>query len=111
VKSPRNLEEAEANFGIERIYRHRKQKESTRRRATFAAPVHCDDCGKRGYRDEEAARIVIGQMLHCGRLTDNEAFSFKPYQCPHGWWHTGHDPNTRRLFRRLKRKERVLLTK
>ena len=106
MKTPINLQEAEAAFGIERVYRHRKNKESMRRRLTFAMPVHCDACNKRGYRNEDTARIVIGQMLNCGRLTDAEAFSFKPYQCTQGWWHTGHDPNTKRIFRRLKRKER-----
>lgn len=104
MRRPIDLEEAEASFGIERVYRHRRNKESKRRRTTFSTPVHCETCGKRGYRDEESARIVIGHMINCGRLSDNEAFSFKPYRCSQGWWHTGHDPKIKNLFRKIKRK-------
>lgn len=107
MKTPINLEEAEANFGIERVYRHRRNRESTRRRATFAQPVHCEVCDKRGYRTEDTARIVISQMLQCGRLADADAFSFRPYQCSNGWWHTGHDGKTKRLFREFLRKDQV----
>jgi hypothetical protein len=104
MKTPVNLEEAEETFGLERVYRNRrKRKEVTRPRTTFASPVHCEACGKRGYRDEESARFVIGHMIQCGRLTDNEAFTFRPYMCAHGWWHTGHDPSTRRIFRGVKK--------
>jgi hypothetical protein len=102
MKTPRNLEEAEETFGLERVYKSRRRKETTKPRTTYAAPVQCESCNKRGYRDEESARFVIGHMIQCGRLTDDEAFAFRPYMCPHGWWHTGHDPNTRRLFRPLK---------
>jgi hypothetical protein len=101
VNHPVNLEEAEANFGIERVYRHRKNKESRRRKTVYMTPELCLDCGKQGYRSEEAARIIISRMLKNGTLSGPDAFTFKPYLCHHGWWHTGHDPKSRRVFHEL----------
>lgn len=101
MRHPINLEEAEACFGIERVYKHRRGKESRRRATVYMASERCIDCGKLGYRTEDAARVIISRMLKNGTLSGPDAFTFRPYMCHHGWWHTGHDPKSRRVFHDL----------
>jgi hypothetical protein len=99
MKYPLSLEEAEATFGIERVKRHKtKQKESRRVKSISLHAVFCPDCGKLGYQTEEAARMIIRKMLDRGRLGDANAYSFHPYLCGHGWWHTGHNPRVIRII-------------
>lgn len=103
VKRPADLEDAELASTTERPRKQRYRPQKSNHRMPFMTPSYCPDCGKKGYHSEEAARIVIGRMLANGTLNDPDVFSFRPYMCVHGWWHTGHDPKSRRLIRNLVR--------
>ncbi len=104
MSHPFNLAEAEATFGIERIYKRHRRVTQSKRPALDMKYQSCWDCGKQGYFTEEAARVVISRMLRNGTLSGPDSFSFKPYLCPHGFWHTGHDPASKKIFRDLELK-------
>lgn len=99
-KRPADLEDAELLFNNERVYKRRRLR-IAHQNSVDMTPQRCLDCDKLGFLTEQAARIVISRMLTNGTLQGPDSFSFRPYLCFHGWWHTGHDPNSRRVFRNL----------
>lgn len=78
-------------FGLERVYKPKRKKQERRQASVGMTRERCIHCEKWGYRTEEAARLIIGRMLYNGSLHGPNVFTFKPYLCVHGWWHTGHD--------------------
>lgn len=91
---PINLEEAEALYGLERMPKRKRRERKYK--AVGMARKRCLHCNKIGYYTEESARVIIGRMLHNGTLTGPDAYTFRPYLCTHGFWHTGHDAQSRR---------------
>lgn len=92
---PINLEQAEAEFGNERVYRRGRKRDFLPQEAQSTKGIFCRDCGKLGYESESAARIIIGRMLRNRTLSGPESYSFRPYLCVHGYWHNGHDYRSR----------------
>jgi hypothetical protein len=97
VRTPFNLEEAEADFGIERV--RKPQRRERRTTAVGMTRKKCLLCDKWGYYSEEAARIIIGRMLRNGSLNGPDMYTFRPYECENGWWHTGHDSKARHMIK------------
>jgi len=96
---PANLEEAEVMFYLDRNLKpKRRTQREIRDPKTSGQRFHCLECGKWGYLSEQTAREVIGVMLRQGVLRGPDTFCFKPYLCAHGFWHVGHDLNTRTLM-------------
>jgi hypothetical protein len=93
-----NLQEAEDLFGIERFRKPKKRHKEQHYKETCLAHTDCAFCDKRGYDSEEAARIIIGRMLHNGSLSGPGVYTFRPYMCAQGYWHTGHSSKSRLLL-------------
>jgi len=100
VSRRRDITHAELNTGTVRQRFNRRYRKHPKPQTLPKRGDYCLDCGKDGYKTEEAAREALGRMARAGKLVEAGSFAVRPYICPHGWWHFGRNRQVIERFRK-----------